>query len=170
MIYLTLTRPDITYTVNVVSLFMHSPASAHLVVVDRILCYLKKNPGKDIIFTKYDIILLEAYTDAGWAGSIDMKFTTGYCIYLDENLVVWRSKKQTVYVRSSAEAEYWAVAMGITELLWVNILLKNIGIEIDGTMRLYCDNKAAIYLSNNPVLHDRTKYVEIDWHLWKVLF
>ncbi|XP_049936458.1 retrovirus-related Pol polyprotein from transposon RE1 isoform X4 [Nymphaea colorata] len=165
LIYLTLTRPDITFAVNVMSQFMHAPTDMHLKAVDRILCYLKKNPGKRLLYVQQRSLEVEGYSDANWAGCVDTRrSTSGYCVYLGGNLVVWRSNRQDVCSRSSAEAEYRAVATGVSELLWLKILLTDIGIEIEGPMRMYCDNKSVINLANNPVLHDRTKHVEIDRH------
>ncbi|CAN6444973.1 unnamed protein product [Victoria cruziana] len=169
LIYFTLTRLDITYAVNVVSQFMHAPSNTHMRVVQRILCYLKKNPGRGLLYIKQETVDLEAYTDVDWAESVDgRKSTTGYYIYMGDNLIIYRSKRQFVCAKSSAEAEYLAVAMGVTELLWINTLLHDIGIIPEEPMRLYCDNKVAINLSNNLVLHDRTKLVELDRHfIWE---
>ena len=83
------------------------------------------------------------------------------------NLVTWRSKKQSVVARSSAEAEYRAIALGICELLWLKRLLWELKITTKGPMKLYRDNKATINISNNPIHHDRTKYIEIDRHFIK---
>ena len=111
---------------------------------------------------------LEAYTNADYAGSpVDRRSTTGYCTFLGGNLVTWRSKKQNVVARSSAEAEFRAMAQGICELLWLRILLKDLKIEGDEPMKLYCDNKSAINIAHNPVQHDRTKHIEIDRHFIK---
>ncbi|XP_049936825.1 retrovirus-related Pol polyprotein from transposon RE2 isoform X2 [Nymphaea colorata] len=165
LIYLTLTRPDITYAVNVLSQFMHAPTDCHWKSAERVLGYLKNNPGKGLLYTQQDQLNIEGYSDADWAGCTDTRrSTTGYCILLGGNLVVWRSKRQEVCSRSSAEAEYRAVAMGVTEMLWLKILLAHIGVETEEKMKMYCDNKSAINLANNPVLHDRTKHVEIDRH------
>ena len=111
---------------------------------------------------------LEAYTDADYAGSIvDRRSTTGYCTFLGGNLVTWRSKKQNVVARSSAEAEFRAMAQDIYELLWLKIILEDLRIKSDNPMRLYCDNKSAISIAHNPVQHDRTKHIEVDRHFIK---
>lgn len=83
------------------------------------------------------------------------------------NLVTWRSKKQNVVARSSAEAEFRAVAQGMCEGLWLLRLLRELGVPIYLPIKLYCDNKAAINISLNPVQHDRTKHVEVDKHFIK---
>ena len=168
LIYLSHTRLDIAFAVSVVSQFMHSPRESHQEAVFRILRYLKSAPGKGLHFARHDHLRVEAYTDADWAGSItDRRSTSGYCTFVGGNLVTWRSKKQNVVARSSAEAEFRAMAQGICELLWIKSLLKDLKIELTDSMKLYCDNKAAISIAHNPVQHDRTKHVEIDRHFIK---
>jgi hypothetical protein len=168
LIYLSHTRPDIAYAVSVISQFMHSPKEVHLQAAHRVLQYLKGTPGKGILFKRKGDLVLEAYTDADYAGSIvDRRSTSGYCTFLGGNLVTWRSKKQNVVARSSAEAEFRAMAQGVCELLWLKIILEDMKIKWDGPMRLYCDNKSAISIAHNPVQHDRTKHIEIDRHFIK---
>ena len=111
---------------------------------------------------------LEAYKDADYAGSIDdRRSTSKYCTFLRGNLVTWRSKKQNVVARSSAEAEFQAMALRICELLWTKIILDNLKIEWNGPMKLYYDNKSTINIAHNPVQHDRTKHVEVGRHFIK---
>ena len=81
--------------------------------------------------------------------------------------MTWRSKKQNVVARSSAEAEFRAMALGVCELLWLKIILEDLKIKWEGPMKLYCDNKSAINIAHNPVQHDRTKHVEVDRHFIK---
>lgn len=83
------------------------------------------------------------------------------------NLVTWKSKKQSVVARSSAEAEFRAMSQGICELLWLKIIFEDLKVKWDETMRLYCDNKSAISIAHNPVQHDRTKHIEVDRYFIK---
>ena len=132
------------------------------------LHYLKAHPGKGILFKKGPEIDLAVYTDADFAGSpVDRRSTSGYCTFLGGNLISWRSKKQSVVARSSAEAEFRAMAAGVCELLWVKIILEDLRIQWSKPMKLYCDNKSAISIAHNPVQHDRTKHIEIDRHFIK---
>ena len=78
--------------------------------------------------------------------------------------MTWRSKKQSVVSRSSAESEFRALALGICEGMWILRLLKELRIETDSPIQMYCDNQAAISIAKNPVHHDRTKHIEIDRH------
>ncbi|PON66810.1 Ribonuclease H-like domain containing protein, partial [Trema orientale] len=121
-----------------------------------------------LFFGKNEKRGIEAYTDADWAGSIDdRKSTSGYCTMLWGNLVTWRSKKQNVVARSSAEAEFRALAQGICELMWLKRVLVELRMATDSPMKLYCDNQAAINIAHNPVHRDRTKHVEVDRHFIK---
>ncbi|KAK2414048.1 putative mitochondrial protein [Trifolium repens] len=168
LIYLSHTRPDIAFSVSVVSQFMHSPFEEHLEAVYRILRYLKANPGKGLFFRKTNERNVSIFTDADWAGSItDRRSTSGYCAYVWGNLVTWRSKKQGVVARSSAEAEFRAMAQGICEGLWIHRVLEELKMKIELPLKLYSDSKAAISIAHNPVQHDRTKHIEIDRHFIK---
>ena len=81
--------------------------------------------------------------------------------------MTWKSKKQPVVARSSAEAEYRGMALGVCELLWLRNILRDLGIKPQETMKLYCDNTSAIAIAHNPIQHDRTKHVEVDRHFIK---
>ena len=147
---------------------MHDPRSSHMNAVYRILRYLKSSPGKGLFYTKQGSIQVECYTDADWAGSLDdRRSTSGYCAFVGVNLVAWRSKKQSVVARSTAEAEFRAMAHGLCELLWLHILLTELKLFKNGSLMLYCDNKAVIDIANNLFHHDRTKHIEIDRHFIK---
>ena len=97
----------------------------------------------------------------------DRRSTSGYCTYIWGNLVAWRSKKQSVVARSSVEAEFRAIALGICEGLWLKRVMEELKISTEFPMKMFCDNQAAISISHNPVHHDRTKHVEIDQHFIK---
>ncbi|KAL6137975.1 hypothetical protein ACLB2K_063263 [Fragaria x ananassa] len=108
---------------------------------------------------------LEGYSDSDWAGNtIDRKFNTGFCTFVVGNLVTWKSKKQNLVARSSAEVEYRAMTYTTCELTWLKTLLKDLGIECTKPITSHCDNQAAMHIAANPVLHERTKHIEIDCH------
>ena len=147
---------------------MHDPREKHIQAVVRILHYLKSTVGKGLLYQKHSTMVVEGYTDSDYASSLeDRRSTSGYCTLLGGNLVSWRSKKQSVVARSSAEAEFRAMTLGICELLWLKIILDDLKISQEVPMKLYCDNKSAIDIAHNPVQHDRTKHVEIDRHFIK---
>ena len=124
LIYLSHTRPDIAFAVSVVSQCIHSSGSEHFETAYRILKYLKGSPRKGLLFEKNSHLQVEVYTSADWAGILtDKQSTSGYCTFVGGNLVTWRSKKQNVVARSSAEAEFRSVTHGICEVLWIKRIL-----------------------------------------------
>ncbi|KAI3698878.1 hypothetical protein L2E82_42771 [Cichorium intybus] len=168
LLYLAHTRPDIGFAVGMVSRFMNSPTVQHMEAVYQILRYLKQSPGSGLLFKKTSCKEVEVFTDADWGGSsVDCRYTIGYCTFVWGNLVTWRSKKQQVVARSSAEAEFRAMCQGLCEGIWLGRMLKELKFLGHIQMSLYCDNKAAIEIAKNPVHHDRTKHVELDRHFIK---
>ena len=121
--------------------------------------------GWPLLFKRQGKFTLDIYTDSDFSGSlVDHRTTTGYCTFLAGNLITWRSKKQEVISRIT-EGELWALAHGITEIVWIKNLLKELRIEIETPSMLFRDNKLAISVAHNPVQHDNMKHVNIDRHL-----
>ncbi|MCO5606455.1 hypothetical protein L7F22_060643 [Adiantum nelumboides] len=103
--------------------------------------------------------------DAGWGGSIeDRRSTSGYCCSLGSGMITWSSKKQPTIALSSTEAEYRGVANVTCEVIWLRSMLEDIGINISTPTKIFCDNLSSIYLANNPILHARTKHIEVHYH------
>ncbi|XP_057503724.1 uncharacterized mitochondrial protein AtMg00810-like [Actinidia eriantha] len=164
LIYLTVTRPDISHAVHIVSQFMSAPRSTHYAAVLRILRYVKGTIFHGLHYSSHSSLTLRAYSDADWAGDpTDRRSTTGYCFFLGDSLISWRSKKQSVVARSSTESEYRALATATSELLWLRWLLQDLGID-SPSVSLHCDNHSAIQIAHNDVFHERTKHIEIDCH------
>ena len=87
-----------------------------------------------------------------------------FCIFLDESLISWKCKKQQVVSRSSAESEYRAMATVTSEIVWLLSLLATFGVHYKQPAALYCDSKAALYITANLVYHERTKHIGVDYH------
>ena len=133
-------------------------------MVKRIIQYINRTPNYGLWYSKDSNACLAGYSNADWAGSVDdRKSISRDCFYLDNNLVMWMSKKQNSMSLSIAEAEYIADGSCCTQLLWIKKLLHDYGIPQD-TMCVFCDNTNAINLSKNPVQHSKSKHIEIRYH------
>ncbi|XP_071680405.1 uncharacterized protein [Lolium perenne] len=163
--YLTLTRPDLAFSVNKVCQFLHAPTTDHWTAVKRILRYVFDTLKVGITFARSSSTFLSAFSDVDWAGSLDDRRSTGgFAIFVGPNLVSWSARKQDTVSRSSTEAEYKALANATAELIWVEALLAELGVKLREKPCPWCDNLGATYLSVNPVFHVRTKHIEIDFH------
>ena len=161
--YLTLTCPDISFSVNEVCQFLHSPTTTHWEAVKRILRYLKGTFGIGLWIGKSKTVVVSAFFYADWAGCPhDRRSTRGFVVYLGANLISWSARKQATVSRS--EAEYKSMANATAEVMWVQKLLDELGVSHPMAACLWCDNIGATYLSANPVFHARTKHIEIDFH------
>ena len=163
--YLTFIRPDIAYAVQQICMHMHSSCMAHWNTLKRIIRYLQGTADYGLHLRSSSALSIRAYTDADWAGCSDTRrSTSGYCVYLGDNLISWSSKRQFTISRSSAEAEYSGVANVVAEICWLRNLLLELHRPLTKASLVYCDNVSAIYLSGNPVQHQRTKHIELDIH------
>ena len=163
--YLTLTRPDIAYAVGQICLHMHAPRDAHWVLVKRLLRHIHGTSAHGLMVKGSSSLELAAYSDADWAGCPDTRrSTSGFCVYLGDNLVSWSSKRQPIVSPSSAEAEYRSVANAVAECCWLRQLLGELLCPVTKATVVFCDNVSAVYLSANPVHHRRTKHIELDIH------
>nr|GEV56080.1 ribonuclease H-like domain-containing protein [Tanacetum cinerariifolium] len=163
--YLTFTRPDISYAVQQICLYMHDPREPHLAALKRILCYIRGTLDFGFHLYSSTTISLVGYTDADWAGCPSTRrSTSGYCVFLGDNLLSWSSKHQQTISRSSAEAEYRGVVNVVAETAWLHNLLRELHSQLSAVTLVYCDNVSVTYLSANPVQHQRTKHIEIDIH------
>ncbi|GJU16928.1 RmlC-like cupins superfamily protein [Tanacetum coccineum] len=165
LLYLTITRPDISYAAQTLSQFIQASRTPHLKALVKVLKYLKSCPGQGLIFQANSTLNLKAFCDSDWAScSFSRRSVTGYCIFLGSCLISWKSKKQTIVSKSSTEAEYRALADVTCELSWIKCLFKDLGLIISSPILVYYDNASAITLASNPIQHAKTKHIEIDCH------
>ncbi|GJS96375.1 ribonuclease H-like domain-containing protein [Tanacetum coccineum] len=163
--YLTFTRPDLSYAVQQICLYMHDPREPHLAALKRILRYVQGTLDLGLHLYASSTTSLVGYTDADWAGCPSTRrSTSGYCVFLGDNLLSWSAKRQHTLSRSSAEAEYRGVANVVAETAWLRNLLRELHSPLSTATLVYCDNVSAVYMSANPVQHQRTKHIEIDIH------
>ena len=165
LIYLTITRPDISFAIQTLSQFMHSPRKSHVKLAMSVLRYLKQCPGKGITLVKCAELKLIGYVDVDWGKCPSTRRSvTGFCIFLGNSLISWKSKKQPTVSRSSTESEYRALAIVSCEIMWIIKVLRDLQINVKRPVDVLVDNQSAIQLSLNPVFHERTKHIEIDVH------
>ncbi|GJY24981.1 ribonuclease H-like domain-containing protein [Tanacetum coccineum] len=163
--YLTFTRPDLSYAVQQVCLYMHDPREPHFAALKRIMRYVQGTLELGLQLYASATTSLVGYTDADWAGCPSTRrSTSGYCVFLGDNLLSWSAKRQHTISRSSAEAEYRGVANVVAETAWIRNLLRELHSPLLTATLVYCDNVSAVYMSANPVQHQRTKHIEIDIH------
>ncbi|KAJ9554025.1 hypothetical protein OSB04_018070 [Centaurea solstitialis] len=168
--YLTITRPDISYAVNQVSQFLQAPTVPHFQAVIRILRYVKGTMSYGLHFTRTKSTNILGYSDADWARCLETRRSTyGYSIFLGGNLVSWSAKKQPTVSRSSCESEYRAMANTTAEIVWLTHLLRELHALPPARPTFLCDNKSALFLTQNPVSHKRAKHIDLDYHFVREL-
>ncbi|GKE28328.1 ribonuclease H-like domain-containing protein, partial [Tanacetum coccineum] len=152
-------------SVQQICLYMHDPRDPHFTALKRILRYVRGTIDHGLQLYVSSTSQLTAYTDADWAGCpVTRRSTSGYCVFLGDNLLSWSAKRQVTLSRSSAEAEYRGVANVVAETAWIRNLLLELHIPLFTVTLVYCDNVSAVYLSTNHVQHQCTKHIEIDIH------
>ncbi|KAK9675902.1 hypothetical protein RND81_11G040000 [Saponaria officinalis] len=168
--YLTHTRPDIAYSVSLVSRYLHCPTKQHFGAAKRILRYVASNVEFGIWYSKKSSLKLIGFMDSDWAGSLDdRKSTSGNIFSLGSGAVTWSSKKQETVALSSSEAEYTAATSAVRQVLWLRKLLTDLGCVQTEATEIYCDNRAANAMSKNPAFHARTKHIDVQHHFIRQL-
>eukprot|EP00253_Pinus_taeda_P026148 PITA_26148 len=165
LVYLTGTRLDIMHAVRVVGRFQENPKETHLQEVKIIFKYLQGTQNYGLWYRRDTYLTLHAYTDADWVGSMDdRKSTSCGAFFMGSKLVSWFSKKQSLIALSTAKAEYVAAASCCTQLLWMMQTLQDFQITCTSPISILCDNTSPINISENPVMHSKTKHIPIKYH------
>ena len=165
LLYLTHTRPDIMFSVSIISRFMQNPSKHHLGAAKRIMRYIQGTLDYGIQYTQVTNFKLISFSDSDWAGCIDdRKSTTGYVFSLGSGVISWTSKKQLTTAFSSTEAEYIAATTTACQAIWLRRILCDLKEKQEEAKQMFCDNKSTIAISKNPVHQGRTKHIEIQHH------
>lgn len=174
----TTTRPDIAHAAYALACHMQAPTRRNMNAAERVLRYLKGTAKVGLVFGAHngsklgdtrgwDKLVVEAcaYADADWANSkIDRRSITGWVTKLNGDTLSWASKRQRTVALSTCEAELYAEAAAMQELLWLRDILKELGLHVQTGSVLYGDNQSAIAVSKNGVKGERTKHVDIKYH------
>nr|KYP56105.1 Copia protein [Cajanus cajan] len=164
LLYLFASRPDIMFSVCLCARYQSYPKESDLSAVKRIVRYLLGTTNLGLWYPKNMPFNLVGYSDSDFAGcKTDRKSTSGTCHFIGSTLVSWHSKKKNSVALSTAEAEYIAAGSCCAQILWMKQQLSDFGLSLDH-IPIKCDNTSAINLSKNPVLHSRTKHIEIRRH------
>ncbi|CAM8969964.1 unnamed protein product [Rhodiola kirilowii] len=165
LLYLGLTRPDISYAVQHLSQFVAQPRQPHFMAAHHLLRYLKGTINKGLFYPVQSDLSVVGFSDADWGACLTTRRSlTGFCVFLGHSLVSWKTKKQATVSRSSAEAEYRSMAATTSELVWTSYILHDLRLQVSLSITLFCDNKAARQIAANPCFHERTKHLELDCH------
>ena len=159
------TRPDISHAVSMVSRYMHNPGKGHWQAVKWILRYIHGTVDVGLKFQRDDMSKqLVGYVDSDYAGDLDKRrSTTGYVFTLAGGPISWRSTLQSTVALSTTEAEYMAVTEAFKEAIWLQGLIKDLGI-VQKNVNIFCDSQSAICLAKNQVHHGRTKHIDVRFH------
>lgn len=165
LMYLTVTRPDLMFVVCLIARFMADPKEEHMLIAKRVLRYLKGTFDYGVFYGRSSNTNLLGYTDSDYARDMeDRKSTSGYVFMLNGAAICWSSRKQDIVTLSSTEAEYVAATSAACHYVWLKGMLQELEIVNEEGIDIMCDNSSAIKLSRNPVMHRRTKHIDVRYH------
>ncbi|WVZ25126.1 hypothetical protein V8G54_003670 [Vigna mungo] len=160
------TRPDVAHGVSVLSQFMVNPGPTHSEALKWMLRYIRGSLGTGLSFQNnfQGGGYIEGFVDSDFAGCMDTrKSRSGYVFTLFGTAVSWRSTLQSVVALSTTEAEYYALAEGVKEALWLKGLVRELGFD-QKSVCVHCDSQSAIHLANHQIYHSRTKHIDVKLH------
>jgi hypothetical protein len=164
ILYLTVTRPDIQFTVGLCAHFQASPRSSHRTAVQRVFRYLKHTPEFEIWYSASSSLDLVGFSDADFVCcGIDRKSTFGTCCFRGSSLICWSSRKQSSVAQFTTKVEYVAAASCCSQILWRVHTMRDFGVRFE-RVPLMCDNTSANSVAKNPVFHKKMKHVERRHH------
>ena len=144
---------------------MHQPSVSDFSLLKRILRYVKGTFDMGISIKGHIDSTMVCYSDSDWAGYKDTRRSTGgFCTMLGTNVISWSAKRHDTVSKSSTEAEYRTMSAAMSEIVWLQNLLKIMGLQQRVTPLLLCDNLSAVCLTANLMFHKRTKHFDVDYH------
>jgi hypothetical protein len=163
MYLVTCTHPDLAFSVSFLSQFSVHPVQRHYTALKRVFRYLQGTHQLKLVYPRNGKLELTGYSDASYANCLDTRRSySGYTFFLGDSAISWISKKQQPVSTSTTEAEYMALSLAARQAIWYKHSFEQFKIKIP--IRLLCDNQSAIQLAQNPVLHQRSKHIDIHYH------
>ncbi|XP_073022735.1 secreted RxLR effector protein 161-like [Primulina eburnea] len=162
-------RPDLSYSMSVISRYMANPGEAHWNALKGVFKYLKGSADIGLMFEKEWNLEnpIVGYVDSDYAGNIDTrKSLSGFIFTMYGTAVSWKANSQSVVAFSTTESEYIALSEGIKEALWLKGIVSELGVKQDKVV-VHCDNQNAIHLSKHQVYHERSKHIDVRLHFVK---
>ena len=169
--YLLHTRPDLSYSVGVLSRYMQSPRESHGSAMKNVLRYLRGSVSYGLVFERspQKVSRFIGYSDSSFESDLDDgTSTTGHIFYLGDSPITWCSQKQDTVVLSSCEAEFMAATEAARQAIWLQDLLSKITDQSCERVTIRIDNQSAIALTRNPVFHGRSKNIHKRYHFIRV--
>ncbi|GJV54631.1 putative RNA-directed DNA polymerase [Tanacetum coccineum] len=170
IMYLTATRPDLMFVVSLLSRYMEAPTEQHMAAMKRVLRYIKGTSSFGVCYKKNGSDQLVAFSDSDYAGDYDnRRSTSGYVCFLSGAAVAWSSKRQPIVTLSTTEAEFVAATTCACQVIWLRRILRHIGLLQEESTIVVCDNMSTIRLSRNPVMHNRSKHIDVRYYFLRDL-
>ncbi|GKB25008.1 ribonuclease H-like domain, reverse transcriptase, RNA-dependent DNA polymerase, partial [Tanacetum coccineum] len=163
--YLLHTRPDLSYSVGLLSRFMQEPKEQHMKAIKQVLRYVKGTKDYGITYKHNGGNKIHGYSDSSYGvNTQEGKGTTGIIFYYGESPISWSTQKQATVALSSCESEFIAATAAATQALWLKRLLSRLTHSDEEKITILVDNKSAIALMKNPVFHGRSKHIDTKYH------
>ena len=165
LIYVTNTHPDICYAVSCFSRYMDNPHETHWHAAKQIFRYLKGTISFALHFSNKGNPNLHSYADVDWGRDLDTRRSTSGIVHrVGDSLIDWSSQLQPTVLLSTTEAEYRVLTDAAKDVIYLRRLLEELGTDITAPTTILSDNESCIKLVDNPVLHARTKHIELQHH------
>nr|GFB95589.1 ribonuclease H-like domain, reverse transcriptase, RNA-dependent DNA polymerase [Tanacetum cinerariifolium] len=166
--YLLHTRPDLSYSIRLLSRFMQEPREQHMKAIRQVLCYVKGTKDYEITYKHNGGNKIHGYSDSSYGVSTqEGKGTTGIIFYYGESPISWSTQKQATVVLSSCESEFIAATAAAIQALWLKRLLSKLTHSQEEKVTIQVDNKFAIALMKNLVFHGRSKHIDTKYHFFR---
>ncbi|GJW12018.1 ribonuclease H-like domain, reverse transcriptase, RNA-dependent DNA polymerase [Tanacetum coccineum] len=163
--YLLHTRPDLSYSVGLLSRFMQEPREQHMKAIRQVLRYVQGTKDHGITYKHNGGNKIHGYSDSSYGvNTQEGKGTTGIIFYYGESPISWSTQKQATVALSSCESEFIAATAAATQALWLKRLLSKLTHSQEEKVIIQVDNKSAIALMKNPVFHGRSKHIDTKYH------